>query len=122
MCPLLEPCESLSVSTIIDVDHNKRILLDEDFGVIDGFVDEYCGLVEVVVTPLKVFDDTTCNTPPAPANAVLTARVILYSHMMLIVPASKVSVPLVVVIRTRSRVPESVVFPAPTMRNVFVFP
>ena len=35
----------------------------------------------------------------------------VYSYKMLMVPASKVSVPLTVVMRTRSRVPDSVLFP-----------
>ena len=43
--------------------------------------------------------------------AMLNVLIVVYSYKILIVPASKVSVPLTVVMRTRSRVPERVTEP-----------
>jgi len=52
-----------------------------------------------------------CTKPPDPELLALIVVVMGYSYKMLIEPASKVSVPLTVVMRTRSRVPEVVFLP-----------
>jgi hypothetical protein len=57
-------------------------------------------------------------TVPEGWMTLMVLRVLIaasYSYIMLIEPASKVSVPLFVAMRTRSRVPESVTDPPPTL-------
>lgn len=60
------------------------------------------------------------GVPLAPdcITSATSVPAIIYSHMMLMEPASKVSVPLTVVTRMRSRVPESVTSPPPNPQEV----
>ena len=53
----------------------------------------------------KVLAESNCVARVMPVVPDIASVIVGYSYRMLIVPASKVSVPLTVVMRTRSRVP-----------------
>jgi len=63
---------------------------------------------------IKIASGTTAQRPGSPVSTFTTILCVIFypSYKMLTEPASNVSVPLTVVIRTRSRVPESVLLPA----------
>ena len=70
-----------------------------------------------VIVSLPEFVTPGVVTPAVPSNVI--AMIAPYSNKIFIVPASKVSVPLTVVMRTRSRVPERALEP-PTVYMVVV--
>ena len=68
-------------------------------------------IIFILMIPIHHHQHTS-QTSPRLVDAAVQSIVIFYSYIMLIEPASKVSVPLTVVMRTLSITPENVLEPA----------